>query len=391
MSELPHKNHDAPVVDTQLTNNPKLTAWFTDYQEVIARFPHQTLISYVNNYNKYVHDPVKAEKDFYLNLNTHEDTPVKLSTVDNTDIDVEVYKDKQYWEDNGKSLDSIKSSVHKAEPADGDIVEEAALKDVLDLDIQFVLYWVEEFRCIHSAVKEEIWTDLPKELEGGAYNTDNIYCNDFNESMFLLGDSEYIKDRTTLTPLDVTNSFADGNPSMYNYTTRARLDEDTFETADELGNKTSSLFKKNIINHCMNIDRDVKNIVWDIKDKTDNTHSIPSGASDSVEPELDTTYALSIGNHSPHGHNLAADIHHAARVSNNNLDIQTKMEEILGHMKKVLEFLDKTRVKDTQKWGRFNHKLMIEQAFTSVDQAKSELHEIFEDVPLGTTKNTDLI
>ena len=387
MTDLPHKNQDVHVVDTQLTGNPKTTSWFTDYQEVLSRFPEQTLMGYVNYFNRFVHDPVTAEQSFYYNLNGKEDASVELSSVDNTNIDLAVYDKEEYWEADGNKLSAVKSSVHKAPITDP--VESASLADVLDMDIQFVLYWVEEFRTVHETVKEELWSRLPKEKEGGAYNTENVYFNDFNESLFLLKDPEYIKDRTSLTPLDIYNMFEKGNPNVYNNVQRARLDADTFQVADELSNKTSALFKKNIFTQTTAVDRDSKHIKWDIIDPSLNTHGKPTGITTS-DPYLDSKQALSQGNHTSHGHNLAADIHHDTRIDQNLLEVETIAEEILGHMKKVLEFLDKTRVNDTQHWGRFNFKVLVENIFTAVDQSKSILQNIFENDPLSVTKNDDL-
>ena len=104
MTDLPHKNQDVHVVDTQLTGNPKTTSWFTDYQEVLSRFPEQTLMGYVNYFNRFVHDPVTAEQSFYYNLNGKEDASVELSSVDNTNIDLAVYDKEEYWEADGLSL-----------------------------------------------------------------------------------------------------------------------------------------------------------------------------------------------------------------------------------------------------------------------------------------------
>ena len=130
----------------------------------------------MHNFTQHTHDPVTAESNFYQALNaTDDESAVKLETVDNSNVKYEELSKTIPDSAKKRHLDTSKPPV-----------ETAKLKDVSDMDVQFIMYWVEKFRCIHDTVKQEIWKALPKDTAGGKYNNENTYFNNFSESMFSL-------------------------------------------------------------------------------------------------------------------------------------------------------------------------------------------------------------
>jgi len=111
-------------------------------------FPMETLISYTNKYNKHVHDPVMAEKSFYENLNNQDELAVKLEYIDNPDIEADKLVTDEYWETQNTSYSEVTDDQYTDEPnypwqlPEDKKSEEANLKEVLDKDVQFILFWV---------------------------------------------------------------------------------------------------------------------------------------------------------------------------------------------------------------------------------------------------------
>ena len=183
----PSKDIDPHIIDQPMLNNPKLALLFTDYQEVMNLFPGESLLAFARKYVDTTHDPVTSEKNFYLGLNN---AGIKLETIDNPNIDYDKLKEEAKIDD-----------TEYTQPPE-DATSEYKLEDVLDVDVQIILYWVEKFRCIHETVKQEIWSEIPKEDGGGAYDKTNTYFNNFNESFFSIRDDKYIKDRSSISYLD---------------------------------------------------------------------------------------------------------------------------------------------------------------------------------------------
>lgn len=388
------KTNDPELVDICLTNNPKLTAALTSYQNVLNIFPMESLISYTNNYNKHVHDPVTAEKEFYVNLNNQDELAVKLEYIDNPDIGdtssesspgEDIFKEEEYWEDKSITYEAVKENIYSDEPnypwqLPGEKrAEEANLKSMLDIRTQFILFWVEKFRCIHETVKSEIFSEIPKDTEGGLYNKDNVYFNNFNESLFHLRDHIFIKDRTTNTLIDVENH--KGSPSIYNKCQMNNLDPDTYDTAEELIRKSTLKFKSNIKNIAADLKKDEKYIQMDVKYPDTNTGPVHASimTEDSIYLDPDTS--------SSHGNNLVPDDKHPGRIENNLEAVQAKMVEILGDMKRVFDFLDKNTRENTEEWGKYKRFYFVEGVFMQVDQFANELKAMGTRKPLSTRSN----
>ena len=360
MSDQPSKNLDPHIVDTHLLSNPKLMALFTDYQKVLNQFPQESLIASVHNFTQHTHDPVTAESNFYQALNaTDDESAVKLETVDNSNVK---------YEELSKTIpDSAKKRyLDTSKPP----VETAKLKDVSDMDVQFIMYWVEKFRCIHDTVKQEIWKALPKDTAGGKYNNENTYFNNFSESMFSLCDDKYVKTRSAISSADFVTPREQYIKNMVE-----KLDAETYNTANDMSSKTSLLFGANMFRMCIDYDRDART-TWVQNQKVD-----PTWHADSIQVTVDPKQ--------PHGNNNVTDSIHPARVGKQeNIDAaQLKMNDLLGDMKRVLDFLDKNAINDTQTWGRFNHRVMFDRVWSQVDQSLTELREIFEETPLSTSSN----
>ena len=383
MSDLTPKTSAPEYVDICLTSNPKLTALFTSYQDVLNLFPMESLISYTNNYNKHVHDPVTAEKDFYINLNNQSERAVKLEYIDNPDILYDTLNDSDYWDTHG-GIDP-ESGVYSSAPGEpwevpGDNRSDAGnLKDLLDKDTQFILFWVEKFRCIHETVKAEIYSAIPKDTPGNLYNKDNVYFNNFNESLFHLRDPDFIKDRTTSPIVDKNNVM--GPPSVYNRCQMNNIDSDTYDTASELSDKASRKFQANMIQICVDLKKDAKDITFSSQFPGNN-----SGATYNSSMSKDSIYLDPDSGHS-HGNNTVVDNKHPVRIRANLDAVQAKMTETLGDMKRVFDFLDKNTRHNTEVWGKFNRYYFVEGAFISIDRAISELKAIGENVPLSKRTN----
>ena len=134
-----------------------------------------------------------------------------------------------------------------------DATSEYKLEDVLDVDVQIILYWVEKFRCIHETVKQEIWSEIPKEDDSGAYDKTNTYFNNFNESFFSIRDDKYIKDRSSISYLDAASP-----REQYNKNMMGKIDMETYTTANDMSSKIDRMFHANMAQLCMDVDRDVR-------------------------------------------------------------------------------------------------------------------------------------
>ena len=229
MSDKPSKDIDPMVIDQQFHNNPKLDLLFSSYQEIINLFPGESLLAFARKFVDTTHDPVTSEKNFYLGLNNDK---IKLETIDNVNIDY----------DKLKSDSNINTFAYSEQPDSSAIDEmsEYSLQDVLDVDVQIILYWVEKFRCIHNTVKQEIWSVIPKNDAGDAYDNTNTYFNNFNESFFSIRDEEYIKDRSSMSyniPMEPR--------SQYNKNMMGKIDIETYNTSNDMSSKVELLFLKN--------------------------------------------------------------------------------------------------------------------------------------------------
>lgn len=364
----PLKNLDPMIVDTQLFNNPKFVSLFSSYQKILNAFPLESLIGYANKYINDVHDPVTQEKNFYIQLNEQDDDTksIQLKDFDNENIDIELLKSDEY-KSNIPEEDESGEKYYTEEPSDP--VETAKLLDISDVDVQFILYWVEKFRCIHETVKQEVWNTIPKSDAVDNYNNENVYFNNFNESLFHLRDFQYIKDRSVVSFLNVVSP-----REQYNKNMMMKLDSDTYNVSNDMSSKTGFKFYANLLQLNLDRDRDARTVSWSGQSSTWHNDSITASSTPSDS----------------HGNNNVTDSSHPLRVELSSSAVQQKMNEILGDMKRVFDFLDKSTVKDTLEWGRFNHKMLVNKVWCSIDQAHTELHEIFPESPLSTRKNQDL-
>ena len=357
--DKPSKDIDPHIIDQPMLNNPKLALLFTDYQEIINLFPGESLAAFARKYVDATHDPVTSEKNFYLGLNN---TEIKLETIDNPNIDYEKIKSEA-------GLDTTK---YPKQPEDA--TETFKLEDVLDVDVQIILYWVEKFRCIHDTVKQEVWSEIPKEDEGGSYDNTNTYFNNFNESFFSIRDSQYIKDRSSISYLD-----AQTPREQYNKNMMGKIDMDTYTTANEMSSKIGLMFHANMTQLCMDVDRDAR-YTW--MDET----AVPAVRATWIDISKTKAENPSLS----HGNNNVVDSIHPGRVEANIDAVQLKMNKILGDMKRVFDFLDKNNSDDTQEWGRWNHKILKDRVWMEVDQSLTELVELFPETAGTQRKNHDL-
>lgn len=363
MSDKPSKDIDPHIIDQPMLNNPKLALLFTDYQEVLNLFPAESLAAYARKHVDATHDPVTSEKNFYLGLNSDE---IKLETIDNTNIDYEKLK-----------TESNINTVDYTQQPDDDVIDSMnkfKLQDVLDVDVQIILYWVEKFRCVHETVKQEVLSVIPRNDQSGKYDNNNTYFNNFNESLFSIRDNNYIKDRSTLSYLKHVEA-----REPYNKNMMMKLDKKTYNTSKNLSLNCGHLFYKNLANLNFEYDRDARTS-W-------NSGVIQSATRDSWH---DDSLTQAVTPDLPHGNNNVTDSIHVTRIESNVDAVQLKMNEILGDMKRVFDFLDKNNSDDIQEWKKWNHSVLKDQVWLQVDQSLSQLKEIFSEKPLTTRKNHDL-
>lgn len=385
MSEETPKTVNPEMVDVCHTTNPKLTSIFTSYQKVLNIFPMESLISYTNNYNRHVHDPVTAEKQFYIDLNNQEEPAIKLEYIDNPKIDHDIFSEDEYWNTHDYDVQGLKDDIYSDDPnypfqlPSEKRSEEANLKEVLNKNTEFILFWVEKFRCIHETVKSEIYSEIPQNTPGGLYNKDNVYFNNFNESMFHLRDHVYVNERSTNSLMDKPN--AKQPPHVYNVCQMNNVDADTYDTADELTAKSTLKFKKNMSGIVADIKKDEKIIKFHMEFPDTNTSSLSGShmTNDSWHAEHDTGAS--------HGNNAVTDTKHPERIKANLDTIQGKMNEILGDMKRVFDFLNKNTRHNTEQWGKYNKYYFAEGLFKQVDQFRSELQVIGHQTPLSNRDN----
>lgn len=363
MSDKPSKDIDPMVIDQQFHNNPKLDLLFSSYQEIINLFPGESLLAFARKFVDTTHDPVTSEKNFYLGLNNDK---IKLETIDNVNIDY----------DKLKSDSNINTFAYSEQPDSSAIDEmsEYSLQDVLDVDVQIILYWVEKFRCIHNTVKQEIWSVIPKNDAGDAYDNTNTYFNNFNESFFSIRDEEYIKDRSSMSyniPMEPR--------SQYNKNMMGKIDIETYNTSNDMSSKVELLFLKNMTNLNYDYDKDSRS-AWfansALPSVRESWHT--SSRTKAESPDL------------PHGNNNVTDSIHPGRIEANIDAVQLKMNDILGDMKRVFDFLDRNNSNDMRKWERFNHSVLKDRVWLEVDQSLTELKEIFPEIALTDRKNHDL-
>ena len=377
---LKQKTNEPHVVDICLTSNPKLTAAFTSYQKVLNLFPMETLFSYTNNYNKHVHDPVTAEMQFYLNMNNQEDRAVKLTYIDNFRIHEDSFKQDSYWKQFYTTYEDVKT-MYAEEPdypwelPNEGRAEEGNLKGVLDKDVQFILYWVERFRCVHETVKQELYQHIPLDKDSTLYNNENVYFNRFNESMFFLRDHVFIKNRSTLQIVSRPE------PQTYNRIQMNVVDPDTYDTATELNRSCANLFHDNIKSICRDRKSDAKDITWNVQDTTNNSQA-------TCDTHLNSSTVYCSPNPSvSHGNNLVADSNHPTRIKSNLDELQVKMNDTLGDMKRVFDFLNKNAHDNKEEWGKYNYKYFMEGQWMEVDQYKVQLKTTGAFTPLSDRNN----
>ena len=200
--------------------------------------------------------------------------------------------------------------------------------------------------------------------------------------MFLLHDSTFIKDRSTSLLIDTSN--VTGPPTTYNKCQMNNIDTETYDTSDELSRLTTNKFKKNMIACGASVMADNKEVIWTVSDQTNNSAATAitytSAKSRHISHETDT----------PHGNNLVADSKHPQRVKANLETVQTKMNEILGDMKRVFDFLDKNTRENDEQWGKSNINYMVEGVWIKVDQNLSELKVLAANAPGSKKRNQDL-
>lgn len=158
-----------------------------------------------------------------------------------------------------------------------------------------------------------------------------------------------------------------------------KIDIDTYNTSNDMSSKVELLFLKNMTHLNYDYDKDSR-AAWSGGTATaavrDSWHV--SSRTKAESPDL------------PHGNNNVADSIHLGRIEANIDAVQLKMNDILGDMKRVFDFLDRNTSDDTRRWSRFNHSMLVNRVWRAVDQSLTELKEIFPEKSLTDRKNHDL-
>jgi hypothetical protein len=342
------KTHLPDLVDTQLVSTVNFIDTLADYrQDVIEMIDYINLYSVgsIHNTNKQLHDPVNCQVEFFNQLNSSE---LKLR-------------------DNNRG---VKDPSVESEPTYIDqLSEKFGLDDVVESDTEFIVYWVEKYRTSHDLVKKLLHdvNMLPKQNSTGAYNSDNVYFNDFSESMYSLKSTTiYDAPRECLPVWDVKCTFVKEMggkhtvPNNYTGTSVFNIHKKTQLLSSMMSRKVTTMFRNNMKNilDCVTVDQRIE---------SDNTLSLKSvKITDSKQP---------------HGGNLVPDSFHVSRMWQNAEPLARIVTESLGNMSYVLNFMDKNLHDNNQAWGRFKTGAQIEATTQVVDLLHDTFVHSFENIP----------
>lgn len=341
------RTHLPLLVDTPLVNS-------THFLDAISTYKHNIhdMIDYmslysvasVNNTTQQLHDPVHNQVDFFKKLNDGE-----LELKNNT-----------------RGVKNLRMD----EDALDNLPEKIGLNDITRNNTEFLVYWVEKYRVSHDNIKRLLHDSdmLPKSTPSGVYNKDNIYFNDFSESMFSLKSTTLRNPSRECLPIwDVkctTIKELGGKhtvPNQYTGTSDFNVHKDVQQLANIMSKKNTCMFRNNMKNivDCVSIDQRVG----------DDT------------PSLKQKVVKITTSEQAHGTNLMHDAGHTKRMWQNAEPLARITVETLSNMSYVLDYMDKNLQNNIQAWGKFQSDSQIEGLIEHVDLLHDILENTYEDVP----------
>ena len=249
------KTHLPLLVDTPLVNSTQFLDAVSTYKSNITEmidYISLYSVASVNKSNTQLHDHVNNQVDFFKNLNDGE-----LKLKENT---------------RGVKNEVIESDLIEQLP------EKTGLGEISRNNTEFLVYWIEKYRVSHDQIKQLLHDSnmLPKENGDGTYNKDNVYFNDFSESMFSLKSNTLRNPPRECLPVwDVkctTIKEMGGKhtvPNQYTSTSDFNVHKHVQQLANIMSRKNTCMFRNNMKNivDCISIDQRVKDENNNLKQK----------------------------------------------------------------------------------------------------------------------------
>ena len=360
-----------PAVDSPLISSTGLLDAISTYKTAVDGVLHLYSVASIHNTNKQLHDPVTHQVQFFNDLNS-EGLPIKESR-------------------KGVVSDNLNNNIERQE--DGlnekhDIIidnlpDNFTLSDLARENTEFIVYWIEKYRTSHDLVKELLHSSnlLPKSDTTDTYNKDNIFFNDFSESMFSLKPTCLYSAPRECHPIwDISGTFfkEDGGPDtvphQYTGTSVYNIHHDTQQLAFIMSRKTSCLFRNNMKNilDCITIDERIEDTTTDPDELKLSTIKITTSER-------------------AHGGNLVPDHKHPLRMKENIEKITQIITATLSNMSYVLSYMDINQRNDTQEWDKVDILSNIEDTVTSVDLLHNKLSKTSTGTPLSLRDNQSVL
>lgn len=342
------KTHLPLLVDTPLVNSTEFLSALSTYKNNISdMIDYLTLysVSSINKSNMELHDHANNQAKFFKDLNDGE-----LLIKENTR--------------------GVKNSARSSGLIDN-LPEKTGLDDIVRGNTEFLVYWVEKYRVSHDVIKKILHESdmLPKENGDGTYNSDNVYFNDFSESMFSLKSTTLRNSSRECLPVwDVkctTIKEMGGKhtvPNQYTSTSDFNVHKNVQQLANIMSRKNTCMFRNNMKNiiDCVSIDQRVE---------------------DTETAELKQKVVKITSSDQSHGTNLMHDAGHTKRMWQNAEPLARITIETLANMAFVLDYMDKNLQNNLQAWGRFRTDAQIEQTIQQIDLLHDTLEITLEELP----------
>jgi len=183
-------------------------------------------------------------------------------------------------------------------------------------DVWYILYWIDQYHYLHPKIKDLVQQSPDKP----------VYFKSFSDSIGSLLDAEFIKDNSVVPVSDIGSNITG---YTYNRVLDYIMTQKSVDLHNEMSIKTNNIFKLNMTY---------------IKDD------------DNVPGMLSTDV---------HGRNLVTDSQHYERLSSALSDLESLIEQKLGDMYKVLQFIQ-SNVSDVD-FFEWKHRIMTESSTYTVD------------------------
>jgi len=242
-----------------------------------------------------------------------------------------------------KKSNTTESWINADLPVDVSTHDIPVSSSIKDIDQPwYILYWIDQYNTLPKPIRRLVRQSIEKPE----------YFRDFSESIAALLNIEFIKDNSVVPVSDIAT-----NISAYTYSRVLDfvLTQENVNLHQEMSVKTNNMFKINMTY---------------IKDD------------DNVSSKLSTD---------AHGRNLVTDSQHYVRMSNIINDLKSLIEQKLGLMYPVLQFIQSNI--STVKFDKWRSRILVESTCYDVDlfgnrlfdtDSKQREHDINENTMLDT-------